>query len=84
MEVFRRSLSLEDTLRKGTMAYSGEPVTLPLTVVEDIFDCLAEALKLVELEIISDENPSAIRDRCFVCHNKIKQLMQLLQVSLEG
>jgi hypothetical protein len=82
--VFRRSLSLEDTLRKDTKVYSGEFVSLPLAVVEDVLDCLAEVLKIVELEIISDENPSAVRDRCFVCHNKIKQLRQLLQASLEG
>jgi hypothetical protein len=79
-----RSLSLESALYKDTKAYLGELVSLPLTVVEDILDCLAEALKIVELEIISDENPSAVRDRCFVCHNKLKQLRQLLQATLEG
>jgi hypothetical protein len=82
--VFRRSLSLEDALRKDSKVYSGELISLPLTLVEDVLDCLAEVLKIVELEIISDENPSAVRDRCFVCHNRIKQLRQLLQESLEG
>jgi hypothetical protein len=82
--VFRRSLSLEDALRKDSKVYSGELISLPLTLVEDVLDCLAEVLKIVELEIISDENPSAVRDRCFVCYNRIKQLRQLLQESLEG
>jgi hypothetical protein len=82
--VFGRGLSLEDALRKDSKVYSGGFISLPLTVVEDVLDCLAEVLKIVELEIVSDENPSAVRDRCFVCHNRIKQLRQLLQESLEG
>jgi hypothetical protein len=76
--------SIQQTLLKDSGMHSSELISLPLSMVEELLDSLTETLKIVEVVMVTNENPSAIKDRCFFCYNRIKQLKQLLQASLRG
>jgi hypothetical protein len=76
------SLSSQQLLHMDFQIRSSERVYLSSKIVKTILDCFTEILKVMDLAILSHENASLIKDRCFVCYNRIEELKSLLLASL--
>jgi len=72
-------LSIQTTLKDDLKTLSNELLRIPAPVAEEAVNCLKEVLDVIEIGIIDENSSSAIRDRRFVCFNRVKRLLRFLE-----
>ena len=48
------------------------------SLIEEIFDLLSDVSEVIEIGVVSENSPGPIRDRCFFCVKRVKELRQAL------
>nr|MDO8135314.1 hypothetical protein [Candidatus Njordarchaeum guaymaensis] len=76
-------LPIQTTLHSDLKTGPNELLRIPASVVEEAADCLTEVVDLIEIGVIDENSSSAMRDRCFLCFNRVKRLVHLLQSTLK-
>ena len=76
-------MPIQTTLQRD-LETSANELKISASVVEEAANCLKEVLSVIEIGIIDETSSSAMRDRCFLCSNRVKRLLSLLRSTLEG
>jgi hypothetical protein len=74
---------VQGTLTEDLRTYSDNGVRISSSIIEEAVSCLSEVLKIMEFGVISENSASPVRDRCFFCLKRVKELRRMLLAVLE-
>lgn len=74
---------MQVTLIEDLRDTSDNDVRVPRSMIEEVLGLLSEVAKIIEIGVVSEYSPSPVRDRCFLCLAKVRELRQALLAVLE-